>query len=444
MSKSHGQSSSKNKKAGTGAKDPATKCAEHGTWSPLPTPPASQPALDFGAIDPDENQRIAAAGTMTFTMVGCSGDPRSEAAAAHSKSAPSYTEAVAAAMIKVGGSSFFYHLGDITYTFAEKGSGSSADDSTGDDEYVLWNDQFYGPYSKYPKQIVSIPGNHDGKASKDPSKSQIANYMANFCAAPSGWPQPWARNETDKRSAMIQPYLYWRLDTPLAYIVGLYTNVVNGGVLDEPHKTKPFTEGAQYQWLVGELKAVAAGNAASQTKKAILLAVHYPPYSGAANFTVRGDQSKGPTRHAKHAPYLAVALQQAFADAGVRPDAIFSAHAHLFQRLTYSYADGTVMPCLIAGCGGHSPLETLSEQCDGTKGTSRKAPFDAVTPGSFTFPNGESARVDYYEDHENGKSFGFLQVTIAGRTLTGAFVDTSGTPRDRFVLDLDTRQYASP
>jgi hypothetical protein len=66
-----------------------------------------------------------------------------------------------------------------------------------------------------------------------------------------------------------------------------------------------------------------------------------------------------------------------------------------------------------------------------------------VKPGGFTFPPGESARVDYYEDHHSGGSFGFLQVTVAGRTLTGEFVDTSGTVRDRFVLDLDTRKYSS-
>ncbi len=30
---------------------------------------------------------------------------------------------------------------------------------------------------------------------------------------------------------MIEPYVYWRFDTPLAYIIGLYTNVVNGGML---------------------------------------------------------------------------------------------------------------------------------------------------------------------------------------------------------------------
>jgi hypothetical protein len=36
------------------------------------------------------------------------------------------------------------------------------------------------------------------------------------------------------RTETAQPYLYWRLDTPLAYIIGLDANVSNGGVLDDP------------------------------------------------------------------------------------------------------------------------------------------------------------------------------------------------------------------
>ena len=406
-------------------------CAEHGTWTTPPSAPPHHKALEFATIDSAENQRIISSGSMTFTMVGCSGDPDT----------PANTDAVAAAMTSADGSSFFYHLGDITYTPDEKGGGSSADDSTADDEHKLWNAQFYQPYTKYPKAIVSIAGNHDGKDSKHSKQSQIANYLENFCADASKWPQPWAHNKTDKRPAMIQPYVYWRFDTPLAYIIGLYTNVVNGGMLDEPGSHSDFTKGAQYHWLVHELTKVAEANKKSSVQKAVLLTVHYPPYSGATNFDVRGDPSKGPTPHASHAPYLAVALQQAFADAGQRPDAIFSAHAHLFQRLTYEYADGTLMPCLIAGCGGHTPLEKLFDECSGGAGTPKTARFAAVTPGSFQFPKGDSARVEYFDDHTTGGAFGFLQVSLAGRILSGQLVDSSKKVRDKFSLDLDSHRY---
>src|SRR5262249_33318193 len=167
----------------------ADACAEHGKWTSAPDQPASLAPLDLATIDPEENARITATGVMTFSMAGCSGDPDTSA----------HTTAVATAITDAGDSSFFYHLRDITYTEAEKGSGSSADDSTGDDERRLWNAQFYKPYTGFPKRIVAIAGNHDGKLSNDQKKSQLTNYVENFCASPSTWPQPWTHNSTDKR-----------------------------------------------------------------------------------------------------------------------------------------------------------------------------------------------------------------------------------------------------
>lgn len=394
-----------------------TKCAEHGVWTSLPAPPAGRKPLDFSAIDAKENQRIIDSGKMSFAMVGCSGDPQSQ----------TNTEKVAAAITDASDTSFFYHLGDIIYI--EKGSDATTDGDT----TSLWNSQFYAPYTNYPKRIVSIPGNHDGKS------TPITNYLEAFCSDASKWPQPWTGNTVDQRPAMIQPYVYWRLDTPLAYIVGLYSNIVNGGMLDDPTGFPEFTTGPQYQWLVGELKAVKDANSQNSPKRAVLLAVHYPPYSGASNFNVRGDPSQGPTPNASNAPYLAVALQQAFAESEQRPDAIFSAHAHLFQRLTYTFKDGTVMPCVVAGCGGHSPQEVLSDQCDGNTGASRSTPFPAEVPGSFQFPAGDSAQVEYYEDNNSKDSeFGFLKVTVEPPRLTGQFIGaTSGNTLDKFELDFD-------
>jgi len=405
--------------------DKLTKCAEHGVWTSPPAPPAGQKPLDFSAIDADEDQRIVSSGKMSFAMVGCSGDPETR----------TNTGAVAEAITAANDTSFFYHLGDIIYS--EKGSDVTTDGSDGDETPSLWNSQFYAPYTNYPKRIVSIPRNHDGKS------TPITNYLEAFCSDASKWPVPWMGNTTDQRPAMIQPYVYWRLDTPLAYIVGLYSNIVNGGMLDDPTAYADFTRGPQYQWLVGELKTVAAANSQNSPKKAVLLAVHYPPYSGASNFNVRGDPSQGPTPNAANAPYLALALQRAFVDSGQRPDAIFSAHAHLFQRLTYIFADGTVMPCLVAGCGGHSPLEVLSDQCDGESGASQVAPFPAVTLGSFQFPVGDSAQVEHYEDNNSDDGeFGFVKVMIEARTLTCQFIGaTSHKTLDEFNLDLDSHKY---
>jgi hypothetical protein len=406
--------------------DKSTKCAEHGIWTSVPAPPpAGQKPLNFSTIDVKENQQIISSGKMSFAMVGCSGDPDTG----------KNTKAVAKAVIAADDTSFFFHLGDIIYF--EKGSDTTTNSPQNGDTPELWNAQFYAPYTKYPKCIVSVPGNHDGKS------TPITNYLDAFCASPSKWPAPWKGNTTDHRLAMIQPYVYWRFETPLAYFVGLNSNIANGGILDDPTAYPDFRKGPQYQWLVAELKAIAAANRQNSPKKAVLLAVHYPPYSGASNFDVRGDQSQGPSPNAANAPYLAVALQKAFAESGQRPDAIFSAHAHLFQRITYTLADKSVMPCLVVGCGGHSPLETLSERCDGKSDKAPKAPFPVVTPGSFEFPKGDSAQVEYYEDGDSKDAeFGYLKVTIKDRTLSVKFIGVdSGKPLDRFKLDLDSHKY---
>jgi hypothetical protein len=376
-------------------------------------------------IDPDEDKSISSSGKMSFHMTGCSGNYEDT----HD------TQAVATAIIAQGGSSFLYHLGDITYVEPKV--------KTDDDQYTMYNSQFLAPYTAYPKYIVAIPGNHDGKDSKSTETSAVQSFLANFCADPKNWPAKWAQNRTDSRPAMIQPYPYWRFDTPLAYFIGLYANISNGGILDEPSANSDYTKGPQYRWLVAQLQDVKEKNKTNSPQRAVLVTVHYPPYSGATNFNVRGDPQNRETPDEKNAPYLAMALQQAFSDSGQRADVLFSAHAHLFERLTYTYSDKTSMPCLIVGCGGHS-LENLFEECDGSKGEKQKVPFAAVMPGSYAIPKGDSVQVVAYEDKKNGGSYGFIGVTIEKRVLTCTFYNTSGTVRDTFSLDLDKHQYVHP
>jgi hypothetical protein len=395
-------------------------CAEHGVWTDVTQvrhPPAKHYPLQFGSVDPEENQRILASGKMSFAMVGCSGDPTTG----------ENTQAVAKAISADKDLSFFYHLGDIIYTLS--GSDTEAGEPVTPYSHSLWDKQFFRPYAKFRKRVFSIAGNHDGKYKE--KVIALRDYFRFFCANTVEPPKG-----AKHRRQMTQPYIYWRLDTPYAYFIGLYSNIANGGILDKPsqYRTANFTDGPQYKWLVKQLQDVAAMNkAAGAQRKAVLLTVHYPPYSGGTNFTVRGDPSKGgPAAKGKRpaqpnnydVPYLAVVLQQAFEDGGQRPDVIFSAHAHLSQRLNYTFSDGTVMPCLVAGCGGHSPLEKLFEACDGTLQKAGKAPFDAVKPRSFDFPKGDRARVKYYDDGVKGGHFGYLKVTIdsSKRSLKCKFI----------------------
>ncbi len=408
------------------------KCVEHHVWTPLPMPPPKRRqafTLRLREVDARAHDRIKAAGTMTFHMVGCAGDyrqhepqrrvARAMAAQLHDPdSAEGPGESAA----------FLYHLGDVVY------KDEDAQEGVGDDQHAMYQEQFYAPYADYDRPIFAIAGNHDGKRSADRRTSAIDHFLANFCAKDA---KPSSDNEAGRRPTMTQPYPYWRLTTPLAYIIGLYSNIANGGMLDDP--TRP-DDRPQYHWLVDQLRDVQRRNAGSAPPRAVLLAVHYPPYSGTANFTQRGDPTLGPS-HAASARPLGAILQEAFAESGQRPDAVFSAHAHLYQRLTYRHADGWEVPYLVAGSGGHSPVEKLWQACDGKQKRRNAAPLDAVLPPGLALPAGERVRVMAYND----RSFGFMRVTVAANRLVGEFFTVGKDVvalADAFHLDLESHRVA--
>ncbi len=411
------------------AGDAPPPCVEHGIWTPLPTPPPSQLgafALRFKDVHPREVDRIKTTGAMSFHVVGCTGcfdDHAPQQSVARALAAqvrePGAVGSGDAMICRV---SFLYQLGDVVYKDDNKL------DEDRDDQREMYNTQFYQPYHDYGRRIFAIAGNHDGKRTQDKRTSAIEHFQRNFCATRGGRSPD---NQTDQRAAMRQPYPYWRLSTPYAYILGLYSNIANGGILDDPSQPE---QQPQYRWLVAQLADMKRCNARRKQRKAILLAVHYPPFSGASNFDQRGEPTLGPTNATSARP-LAAVLRQAFDESGQRPNAVFSAHAHLFQRLTYRHADGWEIPYVIAGSGGHGPVESLWERCDKTKAPRKKPPFAAMAPIGLKLPAHDTARVVAYND----SSFGFMRVTVGANTLLGEFFTVDGNAvalADTFRLDL--------
>jgi hypothetical protein len=89
-------------------------------------------------------------------------------------------------------------------------------------EAARYYDEFYEPYQHYPRFIFAIPGNHDGVIIPGDPPSLTA-FVRNFC---SNSPQTVSPDVlSTPRYEMTQPYVYWTLDTPLATIIGLYSNV---------------------------------------------------------------------------------------------------------------------------------------------------------------------------------------------------------------------------
>jgi hypothetical protein len=421
----------------TGTTGSYPECVEHGVWSRIPKdPPDDILHIKLRGVDPDEAGAIKERSVLTFHAVGCSGDfyrhePGLAVANAMaeqisgSNNPPGNTAAV--------GASFLFHLGDIVYKDEDPA------DPIGKDQATMYSAQFYGQFAKYGREIFSIAGNHDGKTSSHKEKSAIDHFLSNFCDTKRR-ESPDNRVTNSKRLTMNQPYPYWLFETALCYIVGLYTNDINGGQLDDPTGTKR----PQYHWLVKTLKAIKA----AADGKVVFVALHYPPYSGAANFAERGDPNLGPTpRNPPPAGILhplGNILQQAFHDSGQYPDVVLSAHAHLYQRITYTYASGWQVPYLIVGSGGHGPVEKLSKTCSGITVNIPAPPFNVVAPPGLAIPQGDSVQVVKYNDSD----FGFLRLTadknqntVSGEFFTVATETKAGLNSpilfDRFTLHLD-------
>jgi acid phosphatase type 7 len=412
-------------------------CVEHGVWAPIPVkPPDNSLHMKFKDVDPNESRVIRERGVMTFHAVGCSGDFKEH------QPGLSVANAMAAQIPQPGsgggiagavGASFLFHLGDIVY------KDEDATDPAGKDQAAMYGGQFYGQFANYAREIFAIAGNHDAKISTHKQKSAIDHFLENFCDSKRRL-SPDSQTATSKRLTMNQPYPYWLFETSLCYIVGLSTNDINGGQLDNP------TGGIrpQYEWLVTTLKEIKA----AANGKVIFIALHYPPFSGAANFAERGNPNLGPTP--RNPPPggvlypLGNILQHAFQDSGQYPDVVLSAHAHLYQRITYTYASGWQIPYVIAGSGGHGPIEKLSTDCSGNPKQVPATPFDVVAPPGLAIPKGDSVQVVKYNDSD----FGFLRLTVekSRKIVTGEFfaVPVESKPGanlpvlfDSFALQLD-------
>lgn len=245
---------------------------------------------------------------------------------------------------------FFYHLGDVVYY---------------DGETANYFPEFYEPYMTYPAPIFAIPGNHDGDIDPQTGETTLQSFVNNFCA-----PSPVHRPEANDapRDAMTQPNVFWTLVTPLATIIGTYSNCPEGGQIQPD----------QAAWLQSELAAAPKG-------KALIVAVHHPLYS-----------AYGPHPGSQHLQGL---FDTACKNAGRIPDLVLSGHVHNYQRFTGTLA-GKNLPCIIAGAGGYNArLHILS-----------KAFHNAKLPVSMTGSQGVL-------ENFNDSAHGYLKILVTAKSM---------------------------
>lgn len=260
--------------------------------------------------------------------------------------------------------SFLYHVGDIVYHFGEA------------DQYER---QFFKPYKNYPAPIFAIPGNHDSDVNPNAAipYSSLGPFTSVFCGTQ---PRPIPFAADPSRKSGIQPNVYWTMQTPLANIIGLASNVPKYGIITEEQK----------QWFIEELKHAAAEHA----EKAIIVCLHHAPYSADFN-------------HGSSIPMINF-LEDAFNEADVQPDLVMSGHVHNYQRFSKSYGGGKVTPFIVCGAGGFDELHWL-EESDGIRFTNKSNLFDGVKLENFCamqhgFLNLEIARTE--EGHQiSGKYY---------------------------------------
>jgi Calcineurin-like phosphoesterase/Iron/zinc purple acid phosphatase-like protein C len=281
--------------------------------------------------------------------------------------------------------SFFFHLGDVVYYFGEA---------------AYYYDQFYEPFRNYAAPIVAIAGNHDGVIYPNDPVPTLDAFLRNFCAA-SPVPSPDAGMLV--RTTMIQPGVYFTFDAPFVRILGLYSNVLEDpGVISSQGGTNSLDD-RQIAFLTTALDRVKSENYTG----AVIIAVHHPPFTG--------DSTHGAS------PQMLADMDSACHAAGVWPHAVFSGHAHNYQRFTRTL-NGTRIPYVVAGCGGHSPLATMS----GTYRTPYKID-DTLTLESY-----------------NDTDYGYLRVVVNATTLTIEFHPESDggvtkTPDDTVTVNLQSR-----
>lgn len=280
-------------------------------WKPLPKPTGKWPyRLNIDKVLP----QVDLSSSMQFHMVGDTGSVK------HSDFqylvAKEMTAQISVDKTEETSPAFLLHLGDIVYNHGEAS------------EYPS---QFFKPYEQYPAPIFAIPGNHDADINPDtdtPYDSLIA-FTKVFCDHNQ---QQIDFSEGSKRLSMIQPNVYWTLQAPLANFICLYANTTKFGTITEE----------QEAWFIQELLNANV----ERSEKALIICLHHAPYSADTN-------------HGSSLQMISF-LEKSFDKAGVKPDIVFSGHVHSYQRFSKHYADGTIVPYVVAGAGGYAGLHKIA------------------------------------------------------------------------------------
>lgn len=284
---------------------------------------------------------------------------------------------------------FNFLLGDIVYSFGES---------------QYYYDQFYDPYRNYPAPILAVAGNHDGMVSPLAHAKSLDAFLRNFCASSFGITSDAGGLS---RTAQIQPGVFFTFEAPFVRVIALYSNTLEDpGVIADGGPYKGLGT-AQLDFLKAALTRVKTDRFAG----ALLFASHHPA------FTV--------SKHGWSA--LMTSQIDAICDSvGVWPTAVVAGHAHNYQRFTRTRSDGTQIPYIVCGNGGHN-VQKLSS------GSPLRAPQIVQNASKTT----DLVTLDNYDD----TNYGYLRLTVTAEQLRIEFHPASDgpsakTPDDHVTVDI--------
>jgi len=287
---------------------------------------------------------------------------------------------------------FNFLLGDIVYSF-------------GEGQYYY--DQFYDPYRNYPAPILAAAGNHDGMVSPLAHAKSLDAYLRNFCASSfmiSGDAGGLSR------TAQIQPGVFFTFEAPFVRIIALYSNT-----LEDPGV---IADGGPYKGI-GTSQLAFLEAALTRVKKekfsgALIFASHHPAYTLA--------------RHG-WSILMTSQIDKICEKVGVWPTAVLAGHAHNYQRFTRTRSDGTQIPYIVCGNGGHN-FQKL------TTGSPPRTPQIIQARSKTT----DQISFDNYDDAD----YGYLRIKVTATQLRLEYHPASDgqsvkTPDDSVTVDIQTR-----
>ncbi len=283
-------------------------------------------------------------------------------------------------------------LGDIVYNFGEI-------------EYYY--DQFYEPYRNYHAPVLACAGNHDGMISPLQHQKSLEAFQRNFCQDPKNGYVVQHEAGGLTRTAQIQPGVFFTLDAPFVRILVFYSNT-----LEDPGVIADDTIGdSQLKFLDAVLLRVKQ----EDYQGALLFAHHHPPYA-------MGGQHSSST-------VMLAQMDEICAKHGVWPHAVLAGHAHSYQRFTRHRADGTEIPYIICGNGGHNVQKLKNPRGSGPLRTPQIKQKKADKRAEVTFEN--------YDD----LNYGYLRLVVDAVHLRIEYHPASDganakTPDDNVTIDL--------